>query len=271
MFFAELIIPFLIFGTQEMRLIAFVFLAGLQVSIWFTGNFSYLNHLTFVLCLILLSNDYLQPILGAALTPILEATSIPLMIFQSVIGAFLVILQLISLWNYFFPNYANHVLLDWLSPFHLVNRYGIFAVMTTHRFEIVVEGSNDDKGWKEYLFRYKPSEIKRRPRRISPYQPRLDWQIWFLPFTRYGYDAWFLNFIYRLLEGSSEVLKLLRHNPFPDKPPQFIRALVYLYEFTSFEERKETGNWWKRTYIGTYSPILSLNQASEDSPSHTDH
>lgn len=160
--------------------------------------------------------------------------------------------------DHFFPNRLFRKVCSCVAPWHIANRYGIFAVMTTTRYEVVVEASNDSKEWKEYSFRHKPSELSRRPRRISPYQPRLDWQAWFLPFQRFDEQEWFHSFLAHLLKGTPEVLALIRHNPFPDSPPKVIRVMMYVYEFTSFKEKRETGNWWKRRFVGQFSPELKL-------------
>ena len=66
-----------------------------------------------------------------------------------------------------------------IEPLHIVSGYGLFAVMTTKRDEIVIEGSDDGVEWREYEFRYKPGDVARRPRWNIPHQPRLDWQMWF--------------------------------------------------------------------------------------------
>lgn len=257
MFFVELIVPFGIFFNQDVRFLAFVFLAGLQVFIWLTGNFSYLNHLTLVLCLILISNKYWSPIFGDVPPP--PPNPFVLDIFLSLLGTGLIFLQLINLWNHFFPpNPIFRKILDWIRPFHIINRYGIFAIMTTKRYEIVVEGSEDGVVWKEYYFNHKPTELDRRPRRISPYQPRLDWQAWFLPFSTFGDDVWFESFLLKLLQGTPQVLALLRKNPFPEKPPLYVRALVYDYEFSDWKTKKENGHWWTRKLIGFYTRPLSL-------------
>lgn len=258
MLFIELVIPFGIFFGQGMRLGVFFCFTGLQLAIWLTGNFSYLNYLTVVLSVILVSDAYLAPIFG----PAPEALQPPLGldISLSLIGGVLILLQLISLWNHFFPSKALfRKVLEAIQPFHCINRYGIFAVMTTKRYEIVVEGSEDGEEWKEYYFYHKPTELDRRPRRISPYQPRLDWQAWFLPFRQAEDSTWFHNFLVRLLQGSPHVLSLLRQNPFPEKPPKFIRAMVYDYEFTDWATRKATGQWWTRKLVGFYSLPMSLN------------
>lgn len=257
MFFLELIVPFGIFFTSGIRFITYLALVSLQFGIWFTGNFSFLNHLTVVFCTILISNAYLSPFFTPSeITP---PTDFFFWILNGA-GLFLFCLQFLRLWHNFYRGKALESLFYWFSPFHLANRYGIFAVMTKERYEIVIEGSEDGIEWKEYLFKYKPSEINRRPRRISPYQPRLDWQAWFLPFTDYGAERWYQNFLIHLLKGTPDVLSLLRSNPFPDAPPRFIRSLIYEYTFTSSEERKRTGNWWNRTLIDEYSPTMHLRK-----------
>ncbi len=259
MFFIEIIVVFAIFGPKEFRLVAFAGLAGLQLLIWLTGNFSYLNHLTMVLCVILLSDAYLAPFFGAATPPAPTNEAFNILVYIAAAG--LLFLQVVALWNHLMPHATLKKFYFSVYPFHIANRYGIFAVMTTKRYEIVVEGSADGCEWKEYLFRYKPSELTRRPRRVSPYQPRLDWQAWFLPFSSFHSEPWFQNFLYRLLEGSPPTLALLRHNPFAEDPPRYIRALVYDYEFTDPEMRKKSGQWWTRRFVGAYSPTLSLSKA----------
>ncbi len=257
MFGVELFIPFLIFGTQEMRLAAFIFMFGLQYFIWLTGNFSYLNHLSVVLCLILISNHYFS----VFISPITESVKNPLLldIAVSIVGLGLILLQLVNFWHHVVKRKSLlSDILNWFYPFHIVNRYGIFAVMTTKRYEIVIEGSADGTQWKEYTFYYKPSEINRRPRRISPFQPRIDWQAWFLPFTYFSDEPWFGEFLTHLLLGNREVIKLIRHNPFPDKPPKYVRALLYDYTYSDWETKKNTGAWWNRQFIKAYSPTLSL-------------
>jgi hypothetical protein len=258
--FVEILVPFAFFGTAEMRLIAWILVVGLQIVLWATGNFCYLNHFTVVMATILLSDAYLGYFFSLPAT--IPESIFALDVFLYAAGAFLITLQLGNLYEHFF--YKSIPLLtpveQAIAPFHLVNRYGLFAVMTTKRYEIVVEGSADGNEWHEYLFRYKPSELNRRPRRISPYQPRLDWQAWFLPFRSYNNEVWFHNFLVQLLEGRPEVIGLLRHCPFPNLPPQYIRAVMYDYEFTDFEQKKQTGNWWTRQYVGQFSPTLKLKK-----------
>jgi lipase maturation factor 1 len=255
MFIVELIIPFGMLGPDGMRLGVFIAFVGLQLAIWATGNFSYLNHLTSVLCVILLSNHYLSWFQAPAVepTPVLVDTLL------TGIGGFLFALQCVQFWQHFFPNHLFNSWLKVFSPYHIVNRYGIFAIMTTKRYEIVFEGSEDGKNWKEYYFYHKPGELNKRPTRISPYQPRLDWQAWFLPFQQPWNEPWLGSFIYHLLKGTPEVLRLIKYSPFAT-PPKYVRSLMYDYEFTTFEERKQTGNWWKRTYVDVFTLPKTLKE-----------
>jgi hypothetical protein len=255
MFFIELIVPFALFFTEEMRLAVFAGFFGLQFFIWATGNFSYLNHLTAVFCTLLLNNKTLGYFFSV---PSAETPSLFLVGILFALGSFCTFMQLLQLKHHFFPKKWIAKWLYWFSYFHLFNRYGIFAVMTTRRYEIIIEGSRDNETWQEYAFYYKPSEITRRPRRISPYQPRLDWQVWFLPFTDFSSERWLQHFLFHLLKGTEDVLKLIRTNPFPDQPPNYIRCQIYEYVFSDIKEKREEGVWWKRTYIGPYSPVLSL-------------
>lgn len=253
MFFIELVVPFgIIFGDEWIRLLTFVLLVGLQFLIWLTGNFSYLNHMTAVFCIILVGDRFLAPFIDI---PLGEAPNAIVDNLVSVVGIVLIAMQALNVWHHLGrPSGLWQWLQEWIYPFHIVNRYGIFAVMTTRRIEIVIEGSKDGITWQEYCFNYKPSEVNRRPRRISPYQPRLDWQAWFLPFSPYTKSSWLQSFIFRLLTGSKHVLALLRINPFGDAPPKYIRALAYEYVFSSAKEKRKTGAWWHREYLGIFVP-----------------
>jgi hypothetical protein len=146
----------------------------------------------------------------------------------------------------------------WVRPCRSVNHYGLFAVMTTSRPEIVVQGSADGQKWLDYGFKYKPGDLKRRPGFVAPHQPRLDWQMWFAALGSYRNNPWFIKFCAQLLKGSPDVLALLDKNPFPDAPPRFIRAVVYDYHFTDLKARRKEGAWWRREFKENYCPVLSL-------------
>lgn len=144
-----------------------------------------------------------------------------------------------------------------VEALRVVNSYGLFAVMTRPRYEIAVEGSEDGDNWSEYSFKWKPGDLKRRPGFVEPFQPRLDWQMWFAALGGYKDNRWFINFLVRLLQGKPSVLALLERNPFPTGPPRFVRATLYEYRFTTPEKRRSTGNWWERRYVREYCPVLT--------------
>src|SRR5207248_3870972 len=124
------------------------------------------------------------------------------------------------------------------------------AVMPTTRAEIILEGSNDGTTWLAYEFKYEPGDPARCPPWVAPHQPRLDCQMWFAALGDYHSNPWILRLMARLLEGSPEVLKLMRSNPFSNAPPHYLRAMIYEYHFTTPGERNRTSNWWSRQLQG---------------------
>ena len=273
MFGIELGAPWLIFAPRRLRFLGGAAIASLQILILLTGNYTFFNCLTLALCLLLLddfllakliplklrhlfsfnlqpsafslSRRWLRPLLAVLAAVILSASGFQL---AATLGCRSSLL-------YPFGWVAGQ-----LAPFRSVNNYGLFAVMTTGRREIIVEGSNDGTNWLAYDFKYKPGDLTRRPSFVAPLQPRLDWQMWFAALGDVRQNPWFVNFCERLLQGSPDVLALLEKNPFPDHPPRYIRAEFYDYHFTSFAERRVTGAWWKRELIGEYLPPVSLNE-----------
>ncbi len=266
MFAIELGAPFLIFMPRRARFFGGGAIAFLQILIMLTGNYTFFNWLTLALCLLLLDDFAIQKIWPArfrkkaehqAKPPWRPGFTIPL---ASVFGS-ISLLQIVAILG------VKSILLapvaalgGWLEPFRTINGYGLFAVMTTSRHEIIVQGSNDGVHWLDYEFKYKPGELNRQPAFVAPFQPRLDWQMWFAALGDYQQNPWFGNFCVRLLQGSPEVLALLQKNPFPGKPPVYLRAEVYDYHFTNSTERRATGACWKREYLGEYLPIVSLHE-----------
>jgi len=271
MFAIELGAPFLIFTPRRLRFCGGAAIAFLQILILLTGNYTFFNLLTLALCLLLLDDFALMKLTPLKLRPAFapvtrhvslathwrwpRAVTIPLAAVVMAISLFQMSLMFGARPVWFLPVAVADI---WLSPFRTVNSYGLFAVMTTERREIVVEGSDDGVTWREYEFKYKPGDVTRRPAFVAPHQPRLDWQMWFAALGNYQQNPWFANFCERLLQGSPEVLALVEKNPFPGHPPRYLRAELYDYRFTSFAERRATAAWWQREFIGEYLPPLSL-------------
>lgn len=267
----ELVVPFFIFAPKKLRLVAAMLLVLLQVLITITGNYAFFNFLTISLCLLLLDDDVVSKLVPQSLVrrfSMIGQEQQRFNIRDWPLFALAVVLLGVGLSNLiglFNPVYVPYRLFDsYAGQLRIVNSYGLFAVMTTSRPEIIIEGSNDGVRWSEYEFKYKPGDLKRAPPWVAPHQPRLDWQMWFAALGTYRTTPWFLNFALRLLEGSPDVLILLEKNPFPDEPPQYIRALLYEYRFADPRSRKASGNWWTRTLKGIYLPPTT--RTDSDSP-----
>jgi hypothetical protein len=241
-FAIELVVPLLFFAPRRFRVVGAWLTIGFQTLILLTGNYAYFNWLTIALCLWLFiepanrkvtwGTGVLAAVIGTlGLMTVLEAVGLPLP--EPAVG-----------------------LMGRLEPLHLVSGYGLFAVMTTTRPEIVVEGSNDGQTWQAYEFRDKPGDLRRAPPIVAPHQPRLDWQMWFAALGTAQQNRWFVQFVERLLRGEPSVLKLLARDPFAGSPPKYIRARTFEYHFTHFGEP----GWWKREEAGTYLGAVSLRQ-----------
>jgi hypothetical protein len=144
-----------------------------------------------------------------------------------------------------------------LEPFRIANQYGLFAVMTRGRYEIEFEGSNDGQNWTPYLFRYKPQALNEAPRIYAPYQPRFEWNLWFASLGDWQQSNFVALTEERLLENDPDVLALFRGNPFGQAPPRYVRAMLWQYWFTTMDEKRHTGNWWRRDLVGLYAPVLT--------------
>ena len=258
----EIVVPFLIFFPRRLRFFAAYAILLMQAAIILTGNYNFFNILTMTLCLTLFDDAALSKIIPKRLThyllqrvrkyPRYKITSF----LVSVFAVFTVLFSVMQLYLRLGGSAPAPIasVYQVVAPFCIVNVYGPFSVITTERMEIIVEGSNDGVNWSEYAFKYKPGDVNRRPPWNIPHQPRLDWQMWFAALSSPDDNPWFLRFMQRLSENSPDVIALLAYNPFPDKPPQYVRAEFYEYRFTTSEERKQTGAWWDRRLVRLYYP-----------------
>ncbi|NUM53787.1 MAG: lipase maturation factor family protein [Candidatus Hydrogenedentes bacterium] len=257
-FAIELVLPFLFAAPRRVRAWVFAAFVLFQASIGATGNYTYFNLLTVTLCLMLLDDRHWQALAPGRLKEFFERPPLIRLpryrkIVMGLIGVFIVFVtgfQMCLLFGFTLGDGA-YKLISYTDSFHIANRYGLFANMTTQRNEIVIEGSNDGETWLAYEFKWKPGSLDRRPGWVQPFQPRLDWQMWFAA-LRPAAPNWFKNFAVRLLQGKQEVLALLETNPFPGAPPRYIRAQLYHYQFSTPEQRARSGQWWVRRNLGEY-------------------
>ncbi len=289
-FFVELVVPFLIFAPRRIRMFAAWAMIVLQLLILLTGNYAFFNLLTISFCLFLLDDSVLERMVAARLRASAakaapnqdgglvardhatshsstggisrEESGYRRRVFaRAVCRAFAGLAMFVGFFQVLRPLGVRWLpaefVMQSVSSFQIINSYGLFAVMTTTRPEIVIEGSNDGATWLPYEFKYKAGDLSRRPAWVAPHQPRLDWQMWFAALGSYQSDPWIIRFMARLMEGSPDVLGLLRGNPFPNKPPRYVRAMLYQYRFASAAEKK-SGIWWSSELKGIYVPAVSL-------------
>jgi hypothetical protein len=260
----ELGIVFLIFLPRRPRAVAACCIALFQTLILLTGNYNFFNLLSISMCVLLLDDAALRGLLPRRLAArVRDRARQPGRVATMIATALALIVVPVGL-NRISQSLAGaglplaDALQGLVSPLMIVNPYGLFAVMTTERPEIVIEGSADGQVWHEYVFRFKPGPVTRRARWSIPHQPRLDWQMWFAALGDRRDNPWFESLMRRLLEGSPPVLALLEANPFPDRPPKYVRAQLYDYRFADASTRAATGQWWIRRLDGLYFPEVAL-------------
>ena len=288
----ELGLVWMLFLPRRLRILCFFIVTPWEIGVITTANYTFLNYLVLSLGFLLLDDRFLlqfapdrrkatsapecdtqtQP------TPVLDDPALELGVPESDrpfrrignhVSALRLAISTVMLTWIFYNTTAELILIPFrrlplptfpiaaLEPFRIANQYGLFAVMTSGRYEIEFQGSNDGQNWTPYLFRNKPQILNEAPRIYAPYQPRFDWNLWFA-----SLGDWRQNQIVplteeRLLENDSDVLALFRNNPFPKTPPRYVRAMLWQYWFTTREEKSATGNWWRRELLGMYAPELT--------------
>lgn len=265
----QIVVPFAFFAPQPYASIAAALTMFQQILLILSGNYSWLNWLTALLGFAGFSDAVLAHALPLSV-PMLHPIPKALTIILYALGAATVLLSIQPVMNLFSRRQRMN---STYNRYHLVNTYGAFGSVGKERYEIVVEGTSDRvltpaTEWKEYGFKGKPGDPQRMPPQVAPYHLRLDWMIWFLPFSVAvagrelhvrGYELWFIRLVRRLLANEPATLVLLRHKPFPAQPPAHLRALFYRYRYTTWQLKRSTGAWWTRELLGVYLPPVSLS------------
>lgn len=248
----QLVVPFGLFAPQPVAGVAAALMVATQLWLCLSGNFSWLNAITIVLGLSVIPGSWYAALPVSA--PGLDAPPSWFIAVTIALTVFVAMLSYRPVRNLLSSHQAMNASFDKL---HLVNTYGAFGRVTRTRFEVVIEGCHDAPlgtapEWKQYPFKGKPVDPLRRPRQFAPYHLRLDWLMWFAALSPEYARGWLPNLAERLLENDETTLKLLRGNPFPDRPPDRVRAVLYEYHFTDRAEHRRTGAWWTRERIGMY-------------------
>ncbi|MGH7941400.1 MAG: lipase maturation factor family protein [Limisphaerales bacterium] len=264
-FLAELIAPWFVFYPRIGRRIAGVIIVLFQVTLIFSGNLSFLNWLTIIPALACFDDRFWSKCLGpfmvrrAVNAAMAEKPSLVPTRVAWVVGAIVAVLSIWPVTNLISPNQIMNTSFD---PLDIVNTYGAFGSVGRVRYTIVFEGTDagvpdNAADWRPYLYRAQPIAVANRPVQIAPYQPRLDWQMWFAAMGTPSDYPWTLNLIWKLLHNDSGALSLLGKNPFPNKPPKYIRAILYSYAFARPGNQRHL--WWNRKELGLWLPPLSAD------------
>jgi hypothetical protein len=263
---AELVAPWFVFWPRIARHIAGLLIVALQIVLVLSGNLSFLNWLTILPALACFDDGFWSRILpralvGRAQTAMAAAIpSRPMMLTSWCVGALIAILSIQPVINMLSPRQIMNTSFD---PFDLVNTYGAFGTVGRERLNVVFEGTmdtvpDDRANWKEYPYRALPVAPGKQPPQIAPYQLRLDWQMWFAAMSTPEEYPWTLNLVFKLLHNDPGAVGLFAANPFPGRPPRYIRAILYRYRFA--RPGNPGGLWWHRERIGdVWIPAMSVN------------
>ncbi|HEX2298143.1 MAG TPA: lipase maturation factor family protein [Pseudonocardiaceae bacterium] len=257
----QLVVPFLLFAPQPVASVAAAIVVVTQGWLMCSGNYAWLNFLTITLAFAAVDDRWLP--LPPALVPPEATLADPPIWFAAAVIAVTVLMVVLAWWPIHNLCSRHQLMNAGITSVHLSNTYGAFGSVTRHRYEVVIEGTDDPEPgprteWREYEFKGKPGDPRRRPPQIAPYHLRLDWLMWFAALSPSYALPWLPRLLEALLRGNRDVLALLRHNPFPDQPPRVVRALLYRYRFSTWAEWRQTRAWWVRTEVGEFVPAVSL-------------
>jgi hypothetical protein len=258
--FAQLVVPFGLFAPQPAASVAAATVVVTQLWLVASGNFAWLNWVTIILAFSAIDDVSATTVLPIPARPALSAAP-PW--FAGLVIALAAAVMFMTYWpvrNMLSPHQRMNMS---FNPFHLVNTYGAFGSIGRVRREVVIEGTEEGRltpqtVWKEYEFKGKPGFVRRLPRQWAPYHLRLDWLMWFAAISPGYAHQWLTPLLQRLLRNDRSTLRLLRHNPFPESPPRYVRAQLYQYRFTTWAELRRDRAWWHRTLIGGYVRPMAL-------------
>jgi hypothetical protein len=263
--FAQLVVPFGLFAPQPAASVAAAIIVVTQLWLVTSGNFAWLNWLTIILgCSVIDAKTW------ATILPMTahSALSAQPRWFIGAVLAFTALTCFLSYWPARNMLSSRQRMNMSFNSFHLANTYGAFGSIGRVRREVVIEGTDEPEitgqtVWQEYGFKGKPTAVRRLPRQWAPYHLRLDWLMWFAAISPGYAQPWLPALLQRLLRNDPPTLRLLRHNPFPQSPPRFVRAQLYQYRFTTPAELRRDRAWWHRTLVCGYVPPVKLQKVRQ--------
>ncbi len=264
-FLAELIAPLFAFWPRTARHIAGVIIVLFQLNIFISGNLSFLNWLTIIPALACFDDGFWSIILPRKLVEKAKAAkadcrpSKPMQATAWIVTIVVIFLSVGPVINLFSSKQIMNISFD---PLDLVNTYGAFGTVGQERYNVIFEGtwdndSSDKANWRPYIYKGLPVELDERPPQIAPYHLRFDWQMWFASMSTADQYAWTYNLAWKLLQNDASAVGLFAKNPFKDKPPKYVRAVLYKYAFAKPGNTQK--RWWRREKLGLWMPALSVN------------
>jgi hypothetical protein len=232
----------------------------------FSGNLSFLNWLTMVPAIMCFDDALICHLFSPSMQARAAAASVTsqMSVSRKVISyGFLALILQLSI-----PVVKNmlskkQIMNCSFDPLRLVNSYGAFGTVSENRDEYIISSATSwDGPWKEYEFKVKPGDVNRRPRWISPYHYRLDWQMWIAVQCRVrGSSTWLAPFLIKLLQQDDSVLNdLMIGDPWKDSPdpPRYIRVDMYRYTFHKAIKGEKSPPYWDRVHIQQVFPRQGL-------------
>ena len=262
---AELMAPLFVFWPRVARHVAGIIIIGLQLVLILSGNLSFLNWLTIIPALACFDDGFWARVLPSRLVRRAYAARDastphrPMVVTAWVVTVLIGLLSIQPFFNLLSPNQIMNTSYD---PLNLVNTYGAFGSVGQERLNIVFEGTmdsipTDQAVWKEYPYKGLPVDLYKRPPQVAPYHLRFDWQMWFAAMSSPDEYPWTLTLIDKLLHNDPGALSLFAGNPFPGRPPVYIRAVLYRYRFA--RPGGSGGQWWTRERIGApWLPAMAI-------------
>jgi len=262
---AELVAPWFVFWPRIARHIAGSVIVLFQLAIILSGNLSFLNWLTIIPALACLDDGFWSRLLPRVLVDKANVAadrakpSKPMNTTVWVVTAIVIVLSIQPALNMLSPSQVMNTSFD---PLDLVNTYGAFGSVGQERLNVIFEGTQDDTtgdkaNWKPYIYKGLPVLLNKRPPQIAPYQLHLDWQMWFAAMSSANEYPWTLNLVWKLLHNDPDAVNLFGGNPFPNKPPKFVRAVLYRYKFA--KPGNPQGLYWNREPVSEWIPAISAN------------
>jgi len=260
----------LIVMPRRPRMVAALLVAAFQLGIMLTGSYNWFNLLTVLLALLLLDDQAVRRLLPSALAArIVGSAPRPGRFATGAAMALAVLVVPLGINSMYAPLTGRNLPLagelnEAVAPFLIVNPYGLFATVTTTRPVMVIETSDDNAAWTELALPFLPGPVARAPTWNIPYQPRLDWQLWFASYGSIAQSPWIERLLQRLLDGSPEVAALFADAGPARKPPRYVRVKLFDYRFTL--AHPAGGAWWTRREDGLLYPAVSLGDFRRGAP-----